>query len=302
MIGKDGFVVIYVAKVFGIRSPNQFAGVSVESDTSCSRESGRVEFRVFFEKSSHDLPVLWSRDGFVDLRFPAQEVVPGILNTLYGFQAFLVDSILRFDAEDFGVLSCGGPALEPFADRAATELQVLLDLVAGDELGSAEGIEAATPLVAGQGADIHGDSQNLLDGVLILPTVEATHGDLAAGIGKGTTGSYHGLSERVKEIRLLRVARLLGVFGRHYASVQCIENLLPEFCLLDGRDAQRQRFEINFPILRRRVVTIEAVCLEKCTMFLRKPCIRGGSRRKAAKAQSCRASCVNDSCHIVIPW
>ena len=58
----------------------------------------------------------------------------------------------------------------------------------------------------------------------------------------------HGLSQRVKKICFLRVTWLLRIIRRHFTGVQCVENLLPEFRLLECGNIQRQCFQIDFAL------------------------------------------------------
>ena len=135
--------------------------------------------------------------------------------------ALHIDGVFRLDAEGLCFLSHRGLTFEQFVDRAASEFQVLLDLIAGDELRGTHGIEGAGAAIGGQGADIDLDAGEVFDGVLVFAPVEPTHRDLAAGVGQGAPRVDHGLSEGIEEVGflvLLRLARPPAAFRRSSSS------------------------------------------------------------------------------------
>ncbi len=220
-------------------------------------------------KRGHDFPVLNSFGCLVDPFFPGEPfLLIGVFQSLDDFHVLYVDRLFRFDAEDPGRLLLSRPPLEGFIDGLATQLEILLELIAGDEEGGSDRVEAAAPLIAGQGGRVGGDAGQILDRVAILAPVETAHGDPAAGVRKLVAGRYHGLGQGVKEVGLLRVLRLGLVLRRHLTGVHGIESLLPEFGLLGGGDFKRQGLQVDLALLRFRIVAVEAIVLEKGEVFV----------------------------------
>ena len=145
LIGKRGGVRIPEAELFGVGQTAQQVGVLVESEARSFLEGG-----VLLAELVHDLFVLWSEGGFVHLGLPEEVALVGFLELRHVFEALDIHRGFRFDAEDPGCLLPGGLAFEHLVDRAASEFQILLDLIAGDELRGAHGIEGAGAAVAGE--------------------------------------------------------------------------------------------------------------------------------------------------------
>ena len=179
----------------------------------------------------------------------------------------------------------------------ASEFQILLELVAGEKERSADRIKVAGVAIIGKEFLTESYPQQALDTVLVVALVESPHCDLATRVRQHPAGGHHRERQIIEEIRLLFVARLFGVFRRHLSGIQCAQHLLPEFCLLDSGDAEGQCFEIDFAFSRLRVVAIETVCFEECSVLFRKPCFRRRGLREGVKRESCNASCKYEASH-----
>ena len=107
----------------------------------------------------------------------------------------------------------------------------------------------------------------MLDRIPILPPVQPPHGDPAPGIRKLLAGEHHGLRQVIQEIGLLRILRLSFIFRRHLAGVHGIEHFLPQLRLLNGAHLERQRLKVDLPLLRFRIVTIQAIALQQRKML-----------------------------------
>ena len=151
--GKGGFVAVPESKLRGIRRTFEEVGVLIESEIVL--EVDAIVEVVFLADLGKSFFVLRQKCDLVDFGFPEQIALVGFLQCGHLLAALHIDSVLRFDAEDFGRLTFGGPAFEPFTDCAATEFEVLLDLVTGNKLGRALRIEGAATPIGGQGADIN---------------------------------------------------------------------------------------------------------------------------------------------------
>ena len=99
------------------------------------------------------------------------------------FTALDVNDGFRFDAEGSRFLLQRRLSLEGFIDRAASELQVLLDLIAGDELRGTNGIKAARSAIGRQARDVNLGAEEVFDSVAVFAPVQPSHGDLAARVG-----------------------------------------------------------------------------------------------------------------------
>ena len=142
---KGGLITIPETKFCGVwRSLEEF-GVLIKPNTI-----GKVSEFVFFSDLFENLLVLRARSGLVDFGLPEKISLISLLLSGHVLPALHIDGVLRFDAENFQLLSHRGPTVEPFIDRPPSELQVLLDLVAGNKLRRTFGIERAAPAIGGQ--------------------------------------------------------------------------------------------------------------------------------------------------------
>ena len=118
---------------------------------------------------------------------------------------------------------------------------------------------------------------------MVIPLVQAAHGDLASRVGKGLAGADHGEGELIQEVCLLCSFGLFLVFRRHLSGVQGGENFLPILGLLNGLDVEGEVLEIDFSLLGSCVVAIETVFVEEVEVFFRKVNfgLRGGGERAA---------------------
>ena len=99
---------------------------------------------MLFTKLGHNLLVLRSFCGLVDSLFPWKPFLfIGFLQSLNDFQILRVYGFFRFHAENLGRLLKSGVADESLVNRGPAKLQVLLELVAGNKLGSAHRIKGA---------------------------------------------------------------------------------------------------------------------------------------------------------------
>ena len=142
---KGGLVTIPETKFRGVWRPLEEFGVLIKANTI-----GKVSEFVFFSDLFENLLVLWARSGLVDCGLPEKISLIGLLLSGHVLPALHIDGVLRFDAENFHLLSHRGPTVEPFIDRPPSELEVLLDLIAGNKLRGTFGIERAASTIGGQ--------------------------------------------------------------------------------------------------------------------------------------------------------
>ena len=86
-------------------------------------------------KGGHNFFVLSSFGCLVDSFFPGQPfLLIGVFQSLDDFQVLDVDRVFRLNAEDPGRLLLSSLPLEGFINSLTSQLEVLLELIAGDEL------------------------------------------------------------------------------------------------------------------------------------------------------------------------
>ena len=141
--------------------------------------------------------------------------------------------------------------------------EVLLDLVAGHEKRRPHGIERARAAVRRQIAHVNLHTEQVADGIAVLPTIEPAHRDLSSVVADDFACGYERVRERVKKLRLASALGLFCIVRRHLAGVQLIENLLPPVSAFDGRNCECDVIEPQLAFLLFLVVALDAVVLEE---------------------------------------
>ena len=95
------------------------------------------------------LLVFRAEGDLVDFCFPEEVALIGLFLRSHVLAALHVDGVFRFNAEDFGFLACDRLPFEHFVDRRTSDFKVLLELIAGDELGRTHGIESTRSGIGG---------------------------------------------------------------------------------------------------------------------------------------------------------
>lgn len=145
------------------------------------------------------------------------------------------------------------------------------------------------PVSAGEVGHVDVDAEECAEGVLVFAPVEAAHGEGAVLVGEVAACGDHHVGEIVEEVGLGGGGRLLLFLGRHFAGVECVEDLLPLLGALDRGDLEGEFIHAELALLLLRSVAGDAVFFEKRPVFFghdRARCVRGEGAGEAQGAST----------------
>lgn len=146
----------------------------------------------------------------------------------------------------------------------ASEFEVLFEVDGGEELFFANGVEGGDFSVLGNVVEVDFKAKKVFDGGGIFATIEAAHFDFSSMIGEAFAGGVYGAGEGIKDGGEFFVGgKLVGFEGRHIATVELVEDVLPALGGVVVGNVPSSEVEADLAFLLVGAVTLDTVFVEE---------------------------------------